>query len=78
MEVYMSMVFCRGCGKEIHETAITCPNCGAPQIISTNQSGQTVSGVMTFFFGFFYFFFKGWWRPECYSFLNNLKKMIND
>ncbi|MDF7826626.1 zinc ribbon domain-containing protein [Pontiellaceae bacterium B12227] len=26
----MSMVFCRGCGKEIHETAPTCPHCGAP------------------------------------------------
>jgi len=27
----MSMVFCRGCGKELHETAPTCPQCGAPQ-----------------------------------------------
>ena len=27
----MSMVFCRGCGKEIHESAPTCPHCGAPQ-----------------------------------------------
>lgn len=27
----MGIVFCRGCGKEIHETAIVCPNCGAPQ-----------------------------------------------
>ena len=27
----MSIVFCRGCGKEIHETAVTCPSCGAPQ-----------------------------------------------
>jgi hypothetical protein len=27
----MGMVFCRGCGKELHETAITCPQCGAPQ-----------------------------------------------
>lgn len=27
----MSMIFCRGCGKEIHETAKTCPSCGAPQ-----------------------------------------------
>jgi uncharacterized membrane protein YvbJ len=27
----MGMVFCRGCGKEIHETAHTCPQCGAPQ-----------------------------------------------
>jgi Tfp pilus assembly major pilin PilA len=25
------MVFCRGCGKEIHESAPTCPKCGAPQ-----------------------------------------------
>jgi len=27
----MGMVFCRGCGKEIHESAPTCPHCGAPQ-----------------------------------------------
>ena len=25
------MVFCHGCGNSIHETAITCPRCGAPQ-----------------------------------------------
>ena len=25
------MVFCRGCGKEIHESAPSCPHCGAPQ-----------------------------------------------
>lgn len=24
-------IFCRGCGKQIHETAPTCPNCGAVQ-----------------------------------------------
>lgn len=27
----MAMMFCRGCGKEIHETAISCPQCGAQQ-----------------------------------------------
>jgi hypothetical protein len=27
----MSMVFCRGCGKEIHDSAPMCPHCGAPQ-----------------------------------------------
>ncbi|MDO8812389.1 MAG: DUF4190 domain-containing protein [Gallionella sp.] len=27
----MSMIFCRGCGKEIHSSAPTCPHCGAPQ-----------------------------------------------
>jgi len=28
------MVHCRGCGKEIHETATTCPDCGAPQNVA--------------------------------------------
>jgi len=27
----MGMVFCHGCGKEIHETAPACPHCGALQ-----------------------------------------------
>lgn len=27
----MSMVYCRGCGQSIHETAPACPHCGAPQ-----------------------------------------------
>lgn len=27
----MSMIFCRGCGKQIHETAPKCPHCGAVQ-----------------------------------------------
>ncbi len=29
----MSMVFCRGCGKELHETAPTCPHCGFVQLM---------------------------------------------
>ena len=24
------MIFCRGCGASIHETALACPKCGAP------------------------------------------------
>ena len=27
----MSMVFCRGCAKEMHESALSCPHCGAVQ-----------------------------------------------
>ncbi len=27
----MTMVHCRSCGKQIHETALACPECGAPQ-----------------------------------------------
>ena len=38
----MKKVFCRGCGKEIYETALTCPYCGAPQ---SNLSQQVRNGV---------------------------------
>ena len=38
----MSMVFCRGCGKEIHETAVTCPLCGAPQNTPTAPEKRKV------------------------------------
>ncbi|OUM04836.1 hypothetical protein BW686_24460 [Pseudomonas syringae] len=31
----MAMVFCRGCAKEIHETALSCPQCGASQVSAT-------------------------------------------
>lgn len=30
-----TMVYCRGCGKEIHESAVTCPSCGAVQSTRT-------------------------------------------
>lgn len=41
-----SMVFCRGCAKEIHETAATCPSCGAPQgaAKAVAGSGKAVTG----------------------------------
>ena len=35
----MPMVFCRGCGKEIHDTAPLCPHCGAPEL-QTPQSAE--------------------------------------
>jgi hypothetical protein len=36
----MTMVFCRGCGKEIHESAASCPHCGAPQGNAHHSSGK--------------------------------------
>jgi len=30
----MGMVYCRGCAKEIHESAPTCPHCGAVQEVA--------------------------------------------
>ncbi|MGE8175672.1 DUF805 domain-containing protein [Pseudomonas fluorescens] len=36
----MSMVFCRGCAKEIHSTATTCPQCGAPQAFQPTRAAS--------------------------------------
>ncbi|QJP95655.1 MULTISPECIES: DUF4190 domain-containing protein [Pseudomonas] len=34
----MAMVYCRACAKELHESALTCPQCGAPQQASVPQT----------------------------------------
>ena len=52
----MAMVHCRACGKEIHETAPTCPHCGAPQLGPTTGASlktQTVAGLWCAFLGGF-------------------------
>jgi drug/metabolite transporter superfamily protein YnfA len=45
------MIFCRGCGKELHESALQCPHCGAPQTISSSQSESHWSSVAALIFG---------------------------
>ena len=40
----MSMVFCRGCAKQIHETALTCPECGAMQFVSQSAADSAQRG----------------------------------
>jgi hypothetical protein len=42
----MAMVFCRGCGKEIHETAPTCPLCGAPQGLPPTLNPKRSTGKL--------------------------------
>ncbi|PUA19507.1 hypothetical protein C7W93_06515 [Glaciimonas sp. PCH181] len=43
----MTMVFCRGCGKEIHDSAPLCPHCGASQVanITFQQKMESPSWV---------------------------------
>lgn len=36
----MPMIFCHGCGKEIHDSAISCPHCGAPQASASAERGK--------------------------------------
>lgn len=48
----MAMVFCRGCGKEIHETAVSCPHCGCQQTAAVgNIKSQSVAAVLAAFVG---------------------------
>jgi hypothetical protein len=53
--VIMSMVFCRGCGKEIHETAPSCPHCGAVQsILRVADGGVIPDGIKGWSWGAFF------------------------
>ena len=60
------MVYCRGCGKQIHKTAPTCPSCGAMQFTELNDSSdlrtQTAAGLWCVFLGQFgahWFYLRG-------------------
>lgn len=46
------MVFCRGCGKELHESANTCPHCGAPTA-APGSKNRTSAALWAFFLGGF-------------------------
>lgn len=50
----MAMVFCRACAKEIHETAPTCPQCGARQhvaLATTNGIGSPWLAILSLVLG---------------------------
>jgi TM2 domain-containing membrane protein YozV len=49
------MAFCRACGHVIHESATSCPSCGAPQQVVAPKSikSQTVAVLLTAFLGGF-------------------------
>ena len=38
-----TFVHCRGCGTQIHETAHTCPKCGAPQFVAAPAPAPSAS-----------------------------------
>ncbi len=57
------MVPCRGCGKQIHKSAPTCPQCGAVQR-TTRYKSKTAAGVLAIFiggFGIHRFYLGQWW-----------------
>ena len=57
------MVWCRGCGKEIHESARTCPHCGAVQRVGAGKN-KVVAGVLALLLGglgIHRFYLGQWW-----------------
>lgn len=51
-----SMIYCHGCGKQIHESATSCPHCGAqnknnPQQNSSGQKNKVVAAVFGILLG---------------------------
>jgi TM2 domain-containing membrane protein YozV len=51
----MAMAFCRGCAKEIHESAVSCPQCGAVQHgkgTSASQKRILPAAILSGFLGF--------------------------
>jgi len=43
--------YCRGCGKEIHEMAEICTNCGVRQLTSTSDKNKITAGILALFLG---------------------------
>ena len=58
------MVYCKGCGKEIHESARSCPHCGAVQRSGAQGKSKVVAGVLALFLGglgIHRFYLGQWW-----------------
>lgn len=58
------MVFCRACGKEIHKTAPSCPQCGAVQWYAKRCKNKVAAGMLGIFLGglgIHRFYLGQWW-----------------
>ena len=45
------MKYCSGCGKPVHKTARSCPNCGAVQRGTKNQKSKVVAAILALVLG---------------------------
>lgn len=66
----MGMIFCRGCGKQVHESAVACPHCGASQsavsktVSSRDGKSKSTAGILAIFLGglgIHRFYLGQWW-----------------
>jgi len=47
----MGMVYCRGCGAQIHESAVTCPQCGAAQQEEMTGKNRVTAAIFALLLG---------------------------
>ncbi len=87
----MAMVFCRGCGKEIHDSALACPFYGAQQRTRAGKD-KVVAGVLALFLGglgVHRFYLGQWWGifyllfcwtliPSIVSFIEGIVFLVTD
>lgn len=85
------MIFCRGCGKEIHKTAAACPHCGASQRTRRYKS-KTAAGILAIilgglgvhrfylgqWWGIFYLLFFWLWIPGLVAFVEGIVFLCTD
>ena len=58
------MIFCQGCGKEIHRTASKCPQCGYSRLRGKRYKSKLAAGLLGIFiggFGVHRFYLGQWW-----------------
>ena len=52
-----TMMFCHGCAKPLHVSAVACPSCGAPQrkraesTVSESEKSKVTAGVLALLLG---------------------------
>jgi len=59
-----AMVYCRACGKQVHDTATSCPHCGAPQRTGRSLKSKSTAALLAIFlggFGVHRFYLGQWW-----------------
>ena len=85
------MVACRGCGKDIHSSAGTCPHCGASQR-RRGYKNKYVAAILAFFlgglgihrfylgqwWGIFYLLFFWLWIPGIIAFIEMIVFLVCD
>lgn len=60
----MALIYCSGCGKDMHSQAKSCPHCGLANPAAKHAKNKVVAGLLAIFlgsFGIHRFYLGQWW-----------------